>query len=456
MKARRLILATLLLAFAANAGATDWYVSPDGSDSNDGKSISSPFRTIQKAADIVNPGDRVLLCSGEFTMEGRKDDKALVLIRRSGEKDAWITWTAAPGQHPVIRPSGWSAFEVRGSYHIFDGLTITGMNDALTLKHAIEDASKPSASGLYNTNGITIEGRQNAPDSKPHHITVRNCVISKCAGGGIAGLETDYLTVEDCVVFDNCWYMKYAGSGITTLNNWQFDDEPGYHIIIRRNLVWNNRTLVPWVKTGKLSDGNGILLDVTNKKGPVLNNPDGDATVTTAAVQNLSPEKKREMERPEWTARALIENNVSAYNGGSGIHVFRTCHVDIINNTTYWNGSSVDYEELFPNASFDIVIKNNVIIPRPGGRVTSNHNNHDIVWDYNIYPVDQNVFKGEHDIVADPMVLEPGIDLSRADFRLDRKSPALNSGDGSCAPETDIYGKKRPRGKSVDRGAFER
>jgi hypothetical protein len=36
-------------------------------------------------------------------------------------------------------------------------------------------------------------------------------------------------------------------------------------------------------------------------------------------------------QRPKWKRRSLIANNLSAFDGGSGIHTFHTRHVDIIN-----------------------------------------------------------------------------------------------------------------------------
>jgi hypothetical protein len=103
----------------------------------------------------------------------------------------------------------------------------------------------------------------------------------------------------------------------------------------------------------------------------------------------------------------LIARNVSAYNGGSGIHTFRTSHVDIVNNTTYWNGTNVGYAELFTNRSRDIIILNNIIVPRPGGSVTSNNRNLQVRWDYNMYPAAQTVMAGPNGIVADPAFVQP-------------------------------------------------
>lgn len=399
-----------------------WYVKGSGNDANDGKTEQTAKRTLQYVADHVNPGDIVLIGDGIYT----SDDKEGVLqIKRSGTAKKWITWKAIEGQHPKICPHLWAGIKIESSYHIIDGLKVIGRNDSIALKYAIADTKNATPNPTFNTNGIFVEGRKCPFDKKPHHVIIRNCEVGKCSGGGITMIECDYVTVEDCTVYNNAWYMRYAGSGITTLNLWAFDNKPGYHIVIQRNRVWNNRTLVPWEKIARLSDGNGILLDVTNQDGQTTTNPDGDAIVQTKKESSTHGDKPQ---RPVWNNRSLVANNISVYNGGSGIHTFRTCHVDILNNTTYWNGTGVDYEEIFSNASYDVVIKNNIMVPRPGGRVTSNNRNQDLQWDNNVYPIEQDVVRGKHDIIADPEFTKPYIDLNFADFSLQPGSPATGYG----------------------------
>lgn len=482
----RSLINLLWMAAWPGAYAQVWHVAGMGNDANDGKTPQTAFRTLQKAADLVQPGDEVLIGNGLYTSADRSDGGALLAVRRSGRPDAWIRWKARPGHRPELRPTGWAGMQITGSYQSFEGLTVTGANDSIVLLHAFDDAKKPKPDPRFNTNGILIDGRRQPADQKPHHIVIRNCTVVKCPGGGITALEADYVIIEDCRVFDNAWFMRYAGSGITTLNNWAFDDAPGYHIVIQRNYVWNNKTLVPWERTGKLSDGNGILLDVTDQATTGgATNPNADATAVVAVVTpansasasppvtaptaatattatTIAPAKPK---RPEWKGRALIANNVSAYNGGSGIHTFRTRHVDIINNTTYWNGQIVGYQELFPNRCDDVVILNNVIVPRPGGKVTSDNRNTNIRWDYNLYPVAQDVFKGANDLVADPQFINPQPNPTQGDFRLAKFSRGMNTGSTDVPLATDITGKVRPKASSrnqvspdrvsPDRGAFE-
>lgn len=98
---------------------------------------------------------------------------------------------------------------------------------------------------------------------------------------------------------------------------------------------------------------------------------------------------------------------------------------------------------------------NNIIVPRPGGKVTSNNKNTNIRWDYNVYPAEQDVFKGPNDIVADPGFIDIQPDPTRGNFRLSKRSRGVNSGSSDVPLPTDILGKARPKSAGRDRGAFE-
>lgn len=80
----------LFILFTASiAVAKTYYVAPNGSDSNDG-SINTPFQTIQKAADVVNPGDTVIVKDGIYTAAPGKN--WIVKLNRGGSPDAWVTF----------------------------------------------------------------------------------------------------------------------------------------------------------------------------------------------------------------------------------------------------------------------------------------------------------------------------------------------------------------------------
>ncbi len=88
---------------------TDIHVAVTGSDSADGSELR-PFRTIGRGAKAAQPGDTVVVHAGEY--------REWVKPPRGGRGDRRrITYTAAPGEHVVIKGSepvsGWG--RVRGS-----------------------------------------------------------------------------------------------------------------------------------------------------------------------------------------------------------------------------------------------------------------------------------------------------------------------------------------------------
>jgi hypothetical protein len=82
---------------------SELHVATTGSDDADG-SADLPFRTINRAADLARPGDTVVVHGGEY--------REWVQPQRGGLSDRRrITYTAAPGEHVVIKGSepvtGW-------------------------------------------------------------------------------------------------------------------------------------------------------------------------------------------------------------------------------------------------------------------------------------------------------------------------------------------------------------
>lgn len=71
---------------AGRAMATTYYVAMTGSDSAPGTQ-ASPFATLQKAANVAEAGDTVLVADGDYDTSGSQ----LIHMTKSGAAGAWIT-----------------------------------------------------------------------------------------------------------------------------------------------------------------------------------------------------------------------------------------------------------------------------------------------------------------------------------------------------------------------------
>ncbi|MEH2068639.1 MAG: right-handed parallel beta-helix repeat-containing protein [Nostoc sp.] len=396
-----------------------YYVSGTGNDKNKGLSSSSPFRTIQKAANLTKPGDTVLIMNGVYTNANPKGE--VVSITRSGTANGWIKFKAYPGHLPKLRHNGWHGVLIHNgaSYIEVNGLEVIGNNANVTLDYAMSQKSN-KLNPLTNGGCISIDGRKKG---HPHHIRIVNNKAHSCGGGGISAIESDYVTVDNNVVFDNAWYGVYAGSGISMLRNWNFDNYQGYKMFVTNNKVYNNREYIPWIKTGTITDGNGIIIDSLNK-----------------------PEKSNYV---PYKGRTLVKNNLTFHNGGSGIHSFYSTRVDIINNTAFLNNQTPELKlgQIFTQMSSDVKILNNILYAFPGKNVNSSSKSKNVVFDYNIYLNTSSVkVKGLHDIVADAEFIRAHPTLKKIDgdwksqlSKQSRSAPTsikLNSASVVCEPVT--------------------
>ncbi|GAA2941491.1 right-handed parallel beta-helix repeat-containing protein [Streptomyces enissocaesilis] len=414
-------------AGTAQAAARTYFVSPGGNDGNPGTSARSPFRTLQKAADSAAPGDTVSIMNGTYSE--RSAGSNVLTVKRSGRPGAPITFTAHPGHRPVIHPvKAWNGISVLGASHIvIKGLEIKGNNSALNLVGAERAAKKGDPT--YNTNCVSIERNRSTGDLS-HHVEVVGNKVHDCAGGGISAIDADHVTISGNHVYSTSWYTVYATSGISVLTPRDVGggDAKTYKIRITGNRVHDNETKIKWERCRCYSDGNGIIIDTL--KG------DGD--------------------HPAYRGRVLVSDNISYDNGGSGIHSFKSQHVDIVHNTAYLNGRSTrmkSYANIFAHDSTDVRLLNNVAYGRPGQATNSRSRNVDVTYDYNVYFGGKAPeVKGAHDVVADPKFANAGTGAN-ADFRLEKGSPAIGTGTPFAAVTRDITGAGRSGG-APDRGAY--
>jgi len=117
-----ILLLTLGVLFAARpVNGSDFFVSPDGNDNNDG-TINSPFKTIEKAMGQAQPGDTIFLRGGLYVYS------QTIRITKSGVSENPITLCSYQEEVPILDFQNVgvddSGIRLDGSYWHLRGFTI--------------------------------------------------------------------------------------------------------------------------------------------------------------------------------------------------------------------------------------------------------------------------------------------------------------------------------------------
>ena len=405
------LLALLLLAWSPCALAMTYYVNGQTGDNSGPGTAAAPFRSFGRAISMLAPGDKLVVAGGRYIEP--------LLMTKSGTAAQPIS-IVGDGR-PLIETAS-DAIVISGSY-----VEISGFE-----AHSLGDGS-----------AITV-GRRN------HHVRIADNIARDSGCGGIALLQTDYVTIENNRVFGNSRRSPWQCSGISIYQAVNFDHAEGVHNVIRGNLVYDNMDMIVDNKItqsgGKTTDGNGIIFDDSRHSQGGLHDPPYDGLT-------------------------LIENNIVFDNGGRGIHVFFSDHVVVRNNTSYHNVKDPNLAGRQTQAEFmavfasDVRFVNNIAVPRDRtvhGFLDSHAK--DIVWDYNL--IDDGASPdevagrndwGTHNIVGTDGAdfVAPSVDPRTADFHLRPGSRAIGAGDVSDAPSHDFSGAARPRSGPIDLGALQ-
>ena len=430
----------------ADEEARQLYISPTGKDSNDGDAPDKAWKTWSKVLNNIQPGDVVNIMPGTYS--SLNNWKPLIDLKEShsGTEDGYIYFRAYdPNNRPKFKAGGkgvWNCVDINASYIVFDGIEMEGNNqdlDSLSADNISKDYKNNSWNDLavYNTNGINVGGGGNK-SSLPHHVIIRNCIVHDFPGGGVGGGLTDYLAFENNTIYNNAWFTMYACSGISIISSYNSDESTEYKNIVIGNTVYNNHTKIKWYTSSnpRFSDGNGIIMDVNLT-------PDN----------NASDEIKAD---GAYRGKTLVANNVSYFNGGSGIHAFKAQNIDIFNNTTYMNEQRYngDYGEIFSQGGKNNRIINNIMYSKSGGKC-NNFSNGGGTYSYNLYYNGSWTGTVGSNKMSNPKFVHAPVNpADEADFHVAQDSPAVSFGQlYSFIPDTDKEGVDRTTGTVV--GAYQ-
>ncbi len=226
-----------------SGGGATYYVAPTGSDSNPGTS-SQPFRTIQHAADLVNPGDTVLVGDGTYTMTaGNACGSAAVCLSRGGTGSAWVTFRSVNQQGAKIDGQSNSTrygfqFQSTANYIRIEGFEVYGMgyasgdasgfviydggHDVVIAHNDIHDIGRLCTDTGNGETGIFIENGNVTVDSNTIHD------IGRYAPGenGCSPSTANYTNHDHGVYVDGNSSSSAPG---------------GNNVMIRNNIFWNNK-----------------------------------------------------------------------------------------------------------------------------------------------------------------------------------------------------------------------
>ena len=408
-----LSIAVLLLG-PMTARAATYYVAPTGSDSASG-TASSPFRSIQKGVDIVNPGDVVIVKDGIYTAAGSRYPDRVVQFNRGGTAAAWVTVKAENQYGAILDGQNYSTtFGVVffNSYINFDGFQIRNFKVAGLWMQG-------SASGVQ-THDIAITRNW------VHHIA--RVMIADCAdGGGRVGAYTNGYVYN--VKWDsNLWHdigripNLACDSNLSSTPNYRHDHglylQGKYHTVVN-NIFYN--MYAGWAI--KVDGFYGALSNAADASHTIVNNTFAHPAVPRESTGHIrfftnSPaetDSGNTMLRP---VNVLVANNISY-------------------NPPYWSGASASsWGPTFIAALYDgvmyysgTVVRNNITTAASiidevsgGSEITS-----------------KVTFSGNR-VQTDPVLMDP----ANNNFLLPAASAARLGGYAPDAPPYDFVGVRRP------------
>lgn len=319
----------------------DLHVSPAGDDTNPG-TLNSPFKTVQKAIAVAEPGDTIYLRGGTYP------NSQTITIAKSGTPAARIKLWAYPGEKPVLdfstQPYGSSnrgvLLTTGGNYWDFKGLEIMRAGDNGV---KVEGSHIRFEQCVFHDNGdsglqIGFAHETNNPGANlAAFIEVINCDSYMNYDSDNRGSDADGFAAKlHCgqgIVFTGCRAWKNSDDG------WDLF-ETDAAVVIRNCWTWHSGDGSLYPGTGSFQgNGNGFKLG-------------GNGTGGSSQ------------------GRHELTNSISFNNKykGNAQGITNNSHTDglIVSNCLSFSNGSSAYNYFMEGGGQPMILKNCVSFPRAG------------------------------------------------------------------------------------------
>ena len=240
---KRLLTLATAVATALHLSATDYYLSPSGSDASDGKTRQTAFATLGQAQKVVKGGDNVYILPGtyqitESQISATSDPYKIVFnLNQKGTKGSPISFIGLTenGQRPVfdlsqVNPTGYrvTAFLVGGHYLVFRNFEVVGIKVNITGHTQSENFRVTD--GSYNTfENIACHDGMGIGfylTRRSHHNLFVNCdgynnydpVSESGKGGQNDGFGCHVLAEQENNIFIGCRAWNNSDDGFDLIN----------------------------------------------------------------------------------------------------------------------------------------------------------------------------------------------------------------------------------------------
>ena len=317
---------------------------PNASDNNPGTE-ALPFKTIQRAANLVGPGDTVLVKGGIYT--------ETVRIRANGTPSQPITFRAYNGQSVIVDAENireWCFYigdstTPAGDYVIIDGFEcrntahLSGASAGILVRNTVGTVIRNCTVYNHASFGIFLQGncrntileynevyntelgiklRKIDDNTYPRDCVVRwnhvhhqvNTVNSEDADA-IAATKTENTIIE----YNLCHHNDDDA----------IDNAESSNTIIRYNICYRSDPF-----SSPMGDGNGIKLGVSGGGGHVVHH---NVVILNRVVGLVAGVAAGE-------TPPLVYHNLAWGNGGKGISVSTGTNTTVINNISFGNGAN--------------------------------------------------------------------------------------------------------------------